>query len=64
MVEANIALRTELHGITGDRGPVDFFDDLDASGPADAFTFGLGVDRLLALCAERSIHGVVPFPFR
>ncbi|MET9956031.1 amino acid--tRNA ligase-related protein [Streptomyces sp. NPDC006339] len=64
MVEANIALRTELHGITGDRGPVDFFDDLDAAGPADVFTFGLGVDRLLALCAERSIHTVVPFPFR
>ncbi|MGA5266253.1 amino acid--tRNA ligase-related protein [Streptomyces lydicamycinicus] len=62
MVDANIALRTKLHGITGDPGPVDFYEDL-GSEPADVFTFGLGVDRLLALCEGRDVHEVVAFPF-
>ncbi|MEV7465394.1 amino acid--tRNA ligase-related protein [Streptomyces sp. NPDC002519] len=62
MVEANIALRTQLHGIPADRGPVDFFADI-ACDPADVFTFGLGIERLLALCTGRTVFETLTFPF-
>ncbi|MGP3950922.1 amino acid--tRNA ligase-related protein [Streptomyces sp. 7N604] len=62
MVEANIALRTQLHGVPADRGPVDFFTDIDCD-PADVFTFGLGVERLLALCTGRTVFEALTFPY-
>ncbi|MFD9602847.1 amino acid--tRNA ligase-related protein [Streptomyces sp. NPDC059970] len=62
MVEANIALRTQLHGIPADRGPVDFFTDIDCD-PADVFTFGLGIERLLALCTGRTVFETLTFPY-
>ncbi|MBF9071867.1 amino acid--tRNA ligase-related protein [Streptacidiphilus fuscans] len=62
MADTNIKLREELFGIPADAGPVDFYADIDAA-PADVFTFGLGVDRLLALCAGRTVHDVLTFPF-
>ncbi|MBL1101918.1 amino acid--tRNA ligase-related protein [Streptomyces coffeae] len=62
MVDANIALRTEMYGITDDQGPLDFYADVDRD-PADVFTFGLGIERLLALCADRSVQDVLTFPF-
>jgi lysyl-tRNA synthetase class II len=62
MVETNIALRTELHGVPADEGPVDFFADIDFE-PADVFTFGLGVERLLALCTGRTVFDTLTFPY-
>ncbi|WP_328973480.1 amino acid--tRNA ligase-related protein [Streptomyces sp. NBC_00239] len=62
MVEANITLRTQLHGIPADQGPVDFFTDIDCD-PADVFTFGLGVERLLALCTGRTVFEALTFPY-
>lgn len=62
MVENNIALRTQLHGVPADEGPVDFFADIDCD-PADVFTFGLGIERLLALCTGRTVFETLTFPY-
>ncbi|MER6031861.1 amino acid--tRNA ligase-related protein [Streptomyces sp. NPDC001851] len=62
MVENNIALRTQLHGVPADKGPVDFFADIDCD-PADVFTFGLGIERLLALCTGRTVFETLTFPY-
>ncbi|MEU9416009.1 amino acid--tRNA ligase-related protein [Streptomyces sp. NPDC048272] len=62
MVDANIALREELHGVPADDGPLDFYADIDRD-PADVFTFGLGLERLLAAVAGRSVADVLAFPF-
>ncbi|MEV6056198.1 amino acid--tRNA ligase-related protein [Streptomyces sp. NPDC052107] len=62
MVENNIALRTQLHGVPADEGPADFFADI-ACEPADAFTFGLGIERLLALCTGRTVFETLTFPY-
>ncbi|MFD7997043.1 amino acid--tRNA ligase-related protein [Streptomyces mexicanus] len=62
MVQNNIALRTQLHGIPADDGPVDFFADIDYD-PADVFTFGLGIERLLGLCSGRSVFETLTFPY-
>jgi len=62
MVEANIALRTELHGVPADRGPIDFYADIDRD-PADVFTFGLGIERLVAICAGLTVFDTLTFPY-
>ncbi|MDT0616500.1 amino acid--tRNA ligase-related protein [Streptomyces lancefieldiae] len=62
MVKTNIALRTQLHSVPADEGPVDFFADIDYD-PADVFTFGLGVERLLALCTGRTVFDTLTFPY-
>ncbi|WP_030303228.1 amino acid--tRNA ligase-related protein [Streptomyces katrae] len=62
MVDANIALREALHGVPADDGPLDFYADVDRD-PADVFTFGLGLERLLAAVAGRSVADVLSFPF-
>ncbi|MFG2986234.1 amino acid--tRNA ligase-related protein [Streptomyces sp. NPDC048258] len=61
MVEANMLLREELHGIPVDDGPGEFYADVDRD-PADVLTFGLGVERLLAACMGRSVTEVLTFP--
>ncbi|MEU5811553.1 amino acid--tRNA ligase-related protein [Streptomyces sp. NPDC047718] len=61
MVETNMALREELHGIPADSGPLEFYADVDRD-PADVFTFGLGVERLLAACVGRTVADVLSFP--
>jgi lysyl-tRNA synthetase class 2 len=61
MVEDNIALRSRLHGVPADEGPVDFFADIDCD-PADVLTFGLGIERLLALCTGRTVFETLTFP--
>ena len=62
MVDRNIELRADLYGIDGDPGPLDFYADIDTD-PADVFTFGLGIERLLALSDDRNLHEVLTFPF-
>ncbi|WP_189820025.1 hypothetical protein [Streptomyces olivaceoviridis] len=62
MVKTNIALRTQMHGVPADEGPVDFFADIDYD-PADVFTFGLGIERLLALCTGRTVFDTLTFPY-
>ncbi|MEU3402886.1 amino acid--tRNA ligase-related protein [Streptomyces sp. NPDC006670] len=61
MVEANMLLREELHGVEADSGPIEFYADIDRD-PADVVTFGLGVERLLAACTGRDVAGVLTFP--
>lgn len=41
----------------------DFYTDID-SGHMEMFSFGLGIDRLFALCVGKNIHDVILFPFR
>ncbi|MFD7614385.1 amino acid--tRNA ligase-related protein [Streptomyces sp. NPDC059828] len=62
MVETNIALRTRLHDVPADEGPLDFLADIDCD-PADVFTFGLGIERLVALCTGRTVFETLTFPF-
>lgn len=41
----------------------EFYTDID-SGHMEMFSFGLGIDRLFALCVGKNIHDVILFPFR
>lgn len=41
----------------------EFYVDID-SGHMEMFSFGLGIDRLFALCVGKNIHDVILFPFR
>ncbi|MGW5515363.1 amino acid--tRNA ligase-related protein [Nocardia africana] len=62
MVDTNAQLRAELFGTTIDDGPSDFYADVDTA-PCDVVTFGLGIDRVLAVFTGRSIHDLQLFPF-
>ena len=41
----------------------EFYTDVD-NGHMEMFSFGLGIDRLFALCVGKNIHDVILFPFR
>lgn len=41
----------------------EFYTDVE-SGHMEMFSFGLGIDRLFALCVGKNIHDVILFPFR
>lgn len=61
--EANADYRRRQLGITDNDEPVEFYDDIDAlAGPV--FTFGLGIDRCLAVFTGKSIQEVILFPHR
>ncbi|WP_329410721.1 hypothetical protein OG563_00215 [Nocardia vinacea] len=62
MVDANARLRAQLFGTPIYDGPTDFYADVDTD-PCDVVTFGLGIDRVLAVFTGRSIHDLQLFPY-
>ncbi len=62
MVDANAELRAQLFGTAADAGPADFYADVDTD-PCDVVTFGMGIDRVLAVFTGRSVHDLQLFPY-
>ncbi|MFF7944530.1 amino acid--tRNA ligase-related protein [Nocardia gamkensis] len=62
MVDTNARLRSELFGTPVADDPADFYADIDTA-PCDVITFGLGIDRVLAVFTGRTIHDLQLFPF-
>lgn len=60
--EKNATYRT-VHFEIGDNDlPDEFFTDIDYRS-SEVFTFGLGIDRILSVCTNKSIHEVQLHPF-
>jgi len=60
--DRNAEYRLKVLGITDNEEPFEYFQDIDNYSDS-IFTFGLGIDRLFALCTNKTIHEVILFPF-
>lgn len=58
----NAQYRATHLGITDNEEPVEFYTDISLQREP-VFTFGLGVDRCLAVSANKTVHEITLFPF-